>query len=252
MVDVWLIIVTIVCFLLMVILNIFTMLYYLHPDDKGFINGCFEKVIIVVGSTVLWAFVLLLPLDIANSRGDGSGFNIETVYVILFIIYLCFLVILLPFVSFFYDTDTDNTCCIRFFKSLIYTILMAVIVIILGLIAWGIVNKGTIDCKQKIGYISNLQSSVDSTTVAIVDSALSLEPGISYQSNLLIVAIIFILFLGWFLFIIFGGIGMIALPLDLIIDYIHRLLRLFLLILQTTTAFSQKNCTEKNGFETKN
>lgn len=222
MVDVWLIIVTIVCFLLMVALNIFMLFYYLHPDDKGFINGCFEKLMIVLASTVLWAFVLLLPLDIANSRGDGSGFNIETTYVILFIIYLIFLVIVLPFVSFFYDTDTDNTCAIRFFKSLIYTILMAVIVIILGLIAWGIVNNGEIACSQQTGLISSFQFSSDEVTTAFLESATATSAGVAYQSNMLIIAVIFILFLGWFLFIIFGGIGMIALPMDLIIDYIYR------------------------------
>jgi len=207
----------------MLVLNIFVLFYYLHPDDKGFINGCFEKVIIVLGSTVLWAFVLLLPLDIANSRGEGSGFNIETAYIILFIIYLVFLVFLLPFVSFFYDSDTDNSCVVRFFKSLIYTILMGVIVVILGLIAWGIVNNGKINCSQKVAYISGLENSGDVTTSTEIDAVYVVDKSIPYQPNLLIIAIIFILFLGWFLFVIFGGIGMIALPMDLIIDYIHRL-----------------------------
>ena len=222
MLDIWLIIVTIVCFLLMLVLNIFVMFYYLHPDDKGFINGCFEKMTIIMGSTLLWAFVLLLPLDIANSRGEGSGFNIQTAYVILFVIYLVFLIILLPFVSFFYDTDTENTCCVRFFKSLVYTVLLAVIVIILGLIAWGIVNSTTIGYSQKVGYISSLQYRDEATPSSIIESNFVANKSFSYQPNILITAVIFILFLGWFLFIIFGGIGMIALPMDLIIDYIYR------------------------------
>ena len=33
---------------------------------------------------------------------------------------------------------------------------------------------------------------------------------------------VFWIFLGWFVFVIFGGIGLIALPLDLILDYFHR------------------------------
>lgn len=34
--------------------------------------------------------------------------------------------------------------------------------------------------------------------------------------------IVFWIFFGWFLFVIFGGIGLIALPLDWIIDYFYR------------------------------
>lgn len=34
--------------------------------------------------------------------------------------------------------------------------------------------------------------------------------------------IVFWIFLGWWVFVIFGGIGLIALPLDLILDYFHR------------------------------
>lgn len=29
-------------------------------------------------------------------------------------------------------------------------------------------------------------------------------------------------FFGWFFFLVFGGVGMSALPIDLILDYIHR------------------------------
>ena len=222
MIDVWLIIVTIVCFLLMVALNIFVIFYYLHPDDKGFINGCFEKFLIIMASTVLWAFVLLLPLDIANSRGEGSGFSIETAYVILFIIYLVFLTFILPFVSFFYDTDSENSCGVRFFKSLIYTVLMLVIVVILGLIAWGIVNNAKINVSQKVAHISGLQYKDEQTTPAMVQATYSVDSSQPYQPNVLLIAVIFILYLGWFILIILGGIVLIELTMDLIIDYVHR------------------------------
>lgn len=34
--------------------------------------------------------------------------------------------------------------------------------------------------------------------------------------------IVFWIWLGWFFFVIFGGIGLIALPLDYILDYFYR------------------------------
>lgn len=33
---------------------------------------------------------------------------------------------------------------------------------------------------------------------------------------------VFWIFFGWFIFVLFGGIGLIALPLDLILDYFYR------------------------------
>jgi hypothetical protein len=73
-----------------------------------------------------------------------------------------------------------------------------------------------------VAYISGLENSGDVTTSTEIEALYVVDKSIPYQPNLLIIAIIFILFLGWFLFVIFGGIGMIALPMDLIIDYIHR------------------------------
>ena len=34
--------------------------------------------------------------------------------------------------------------------------------------------------------------------------------------------VVFIIFFGWFLFVVFGGIGLTALPLDMILDYFYR------------------------------
>ena len=138
MIDIWLLVVTIVCFIIMMVTNIYLLVIYLHPDDKGFTNNFLQKLMILLGSAVLWCFVLLLPLDVANTRGQGAGFNIALTWEILFWIYLAFLIFILPMITFYYETDEQSSCIVRFFKSFAYTILILVIVITLTLIAWGL------------------------------------------------------------------------------------------------------------------
>ena len=86
MVDAWLLIVTIVGSILMLALNIYLFLQYSHPDDNKDIVGWIGWVVVVAGSTIVWGLVLLLPLDVANSRGDGGGLNMYVLYQLLFIL----------------------------------------------------------------------------------------------------------------------------------------------------------------------
>lgn len=222
MIDVWLLVVTIICFVIMVILNLYILAVYIHPDDKGFLNGFFEKLIILLASCVLWAFILLLPLDIANSRGYGAGFNIDTVFQILFVIYLVFLVCLLPFILFLYETDEESSCLVRFFKALVYTVLIALIVLILGLVAWGTLKTASIGIVHRELEIKYFSLSESKTTIKIYQASVDQEKLLNYEVPVFVFGVVFIIFLGWFLFVMFGGIGMSALPMDLIIDYMYR------------------------------
>lgn len=223
MVDIWLIVVTVVVFILMILLNLYVLAVYLHPDDKGFVNGIFEKIIIILGSTLLWCFVLILPLDIANSRGTGAGFNIEVAYQILFIIYLVFLVFILPMVLFFYETDEEGSCVTRFFKALVYTLVIAVIVFILGLLAWGLLRKGSVTPQMVTSTMFTLSlSEVKVKTTFLEQQTVTQTYSMPYELPAHIFAVVFLIFIGWFLFVMFAGIGISAVPMDLILDFVYR------------------------------
>lgn len=223
MVDVWLIVVTVIAFIIMILLNLYVLAVYLHPDDKGFVNGIFEKIIIILGSTLLWSFVLILPLDIANSRGEGAGLNIEVAYQILFIIYLVFLVFVLPMVLFFYETDEENSCIGRFCKALVYTVVIAVIVLILGLLAWGLLKKGSVTPNVAISTMYTLSLSEVKVKNEFLDQQSSKDGyTMNYELPAHIFGVVFLIFIGWFLFVMFAGIGITAVPMDLIMDYIYR------------------------------
>lgn len=222
MIDTWLIIVIIVCFLLMLLLNAFVLAYFLHPDDKGFINGLFEKLIIFLGFAVLWTFVLLLPLDIANSRGAGSGLNIHLAYMVLFGVLLAFLLLILPWVSSFYESDSDDSCCVRFFKSFMYTLVILSIVFVMGFIFWKHIPSPGIQVATKVAHIQGLEFIEQKASQKIIALNQSAIKKIPYKPNFIFIIIFFLLLIGWILFVFFAGVGIVALPLDMILDYMYR------------------------------
>ena len=67
MADVLLIISMIVAFGILVIMGVYLLVYYQHPDDHN--DAYFPKIVVIGGFVLAGATVLLLPLDVANREG---------------------------------------------------------------------------------------------------------------------------------------------------------------------------------------
>jgi LMBR1 domain-containing protein 1 len=67
MADIFLIVVTVVVFLLLFVASFYTLVYYQHPDDRN--DAYFPKAVVVLGFVLAGATVLGLPLDVANNEG---------------------------------------------------------------------------------------------------------------------------------------------------------------------------------------
>ena len=67
MVDVFLIISTIVAFLILFVAAVYLLVYYQHPDDHN--EAYFPKLVVIGGIVLAGATCLLLPLDVANNEG---------------------------------------------------------------------------------------------------------------------------------------------------------------------------------------
>jgi LMBR1 domain-containing protein 1 len=65
--DIFLICSTVVVFLIMLVVAVYLLVYYQHPDDKN--EAYFPKFIVIVGIVLTGATALLLPLDVANNAG---------------------------------------------------------------------------------------------------------------------------------------------------------------------------------------
>ena len=73
----FLVIVTIVLTVLLLLINFYLLAIYCHPDDKGLGTSLILKILVMVGLTLSWAQILMMPLDVANTRSMG-GLDMKT------------------------------------------------------------------------------------------------------------------------------------------------------------------------------
>jgi LMBR1 domain-containing protein 1 len=76
MVDIFLLVVTIVVFLLLFVGSFYLLVNYQHPDDKN--EAYFPKTVVVLGFVLAGATVLGLPLDVANNEGYAGTCRNDT------------------------------------------------------------------------------------------------------------------------------------------------------------------------------
>lgn len=136
MVDAWLIILAVGSIVIMVGLSIYLFFLYCSPDDNSYGMGWVAKAIVIFANVVIWSFIMVIPLDVANSRGAGGGINMDLLYMILFIIYFVMIVFVLPFTLFLYESDPDRSflarICFAFWNQ--FFVLIAITGLVL--IAW--------------------------------------------------------------------------------------------------------------------
>ncbi len=218
MVDTWMIIFTVVVCVLMLAVTIYLFILYSHPDDKYFGMAWWARIVIVSGYFIVWAFILLLPLDVANSRGEGGNFNMEFLYQLMFILYFVYIVAILPMTLLLYQSDDEKSLISRICSVLCQEVIIIVVVAVLSLIAWGFLR--TMNFSDLRAYdIKGLQLSED---LAVGGGSQLLTNRIQYDIPSYLFVVIFLIFIGWFLFVVFGGVGLVALPLDMINDYFYR------------------------------
>lgn len=113
MVDAWLVIAAIVVSIIILVACFYMYVVYCHPEDRGFGSQIYFKIVVISGMFVCCLMVLTLPLDVANSRGLGGGLNIEDTVKALFFIMFIYIVFLLPFSIFLYETDDEKNLVAR-------------------------------------------------------------------------------------------------------------------------------------------
>jgi LMBR1 domain-containing protein 1 len=110
----FLILVAVVLAVMVVISNVYILVYYSHPEDKN--QAWVPKGIIVFGLSLAVYCVLLYPLDVANTKACGAEFSqssctltlpMHTIWLAVFIAILVMTFAIIPFTVFFYEADSD-------------------------------------------------------------------------------------------------------------------------------------------------
>jgi len=259
--DIFLVVTTCIILVVLGVVGVYLLVHFSHPDDKN--EAYLPKAVVLFGFVLASAMVLLLPLDVVNKEGyagcDGydtklcGGMNMSLFWDIMYILVLVWLIVLIPFSTFYYEADDGlllpsnakpNNRAIEAIKWQLAVLIVSALVFCL---TYFFLNESSIPVREYIGpkldtavqyYVvpeidSNGTyvpfSSNQFTNITQLDVPTSVKTVRSPQLNTIAIDVspmtfvtALLAFLGWILFSVFGGIGMAALPLDLILNFTHR------------------------------
>mmetsp|Transcript_22862 Transcript_22862/g.37625 ORF Transcript_22862/g.37625 Transcript_22862/m.37625 type:complete len:485 (-) Transcript_22862:194-1648(-) len=211
----WVIVVAVVGSLIILAVNIYMIVYFQHPEDKNV--AWFPKIVVLLGFVLAEISVLMLPLDVAN-RNDGllpMGLLWQIVQIILAV--MVFAVI--PFAIFYYEAeDEDSTPAKQVLAALKWELFILVLVgLILG-IMYALIGYVDVPVQRLPSSLLKYQDPPDFLAAQTVYETIT----VSFRCSFPVYVIGLVSFVGWFLFTLFGAIGMFAIPMDLINSFRKR------------------------------
>jgi len=276
MVSAWLVIVAIVASGIILFSSFLFLFQFQNKDDAW--AGWIPKFVIVCSLFLTFGQLLIMPFDVANTRTDG-GLHIDVIWDITYIAVAVMLGFVLPFAFFYYENDTDpeekQKCCqTQTCMGFKYAIAFAIIFLGLLLILYfgiGTAIIPVVRIAQSPGWVIPTDGSSSNPNAtfpnipmggfyAAEDGCPTLfqYDGVDYDFSssgacgvsefkwrldvtFPVYIIAFLAFFGWFFFAVFAGVGLIALPMDLINAYRTRPQKMDWNVIDER----QKNCGER-------
>ena len=229
MIDIFMLVMVIVLSIIIIFVNIYLLAYYCATDDNDFKGAIFLKITAVLGMFIGLAQVCLLPLDVSNTRGDGGDFRMDLIWQIIYLVIAVFVFAIIPLEIAIYESDPDWTCKQKLSNTFCFFICEVIVVGLLFLITFFLFNKVHIPVESFDCPIENLISSED-TIVENVNAnkicTTNEDSHIEFTVDFKVYAIALLSFISYLLFMLFGGVGIFAFPLDLIYSFCTRPIRI--------------------------
>ena len=226
MVDAVTLIMIIIMAIALLITNIYILVYFSHPEDKDSIIGWILKFIVILGLTLAWCQVLLIPLDVSNNRTFGGGINMRIFWLIIFVITLVYILVIFPISSSLYEAQDEWTVCQKIKHCICFFLITIIFFVALTAILYSTIGRTDIPIKVIKCQKSNTNIFSDSNIPYIDDSeicqTISEYSSIELKVNIIIYAIAILTFFSWAVFALFGGIGLASVPIDFFISFINR------------------------------
>jgi LMBR1 domain-containing protein 1 len=212
MIDVWLIVTMIVVSVLVLVGSIYFLVYFQSPEDHN--QAWIPKIVTVIGMCAACILVLMLPLSVAN-RNSGNTLDTEILwqFILMSIAGLCFVVI--PFCIFYYEAqDPDSTIGSQIVSAVMYTAVMVFISALITTLMYIFLGYTEIPYKAYSVSITKDVNPVVCIPGSGTGGCSGSESVLEIRVSVVVYIIAMIAVVGYMLFTLFGGIGLIALPLD--------------------------------------
>ncbi|KAJ3189945.1 hypothetical protein HDU85_000232 [Gaertneriomyces sp. JEL0708] len=245
--DIVLIITVVVFAVLIILAATYFLAYFQHPDDKWV--AWFPKLVVILGISVACYNIFLLPLDVANQKGafESGLLPMAKISIAFYIATIAMAIVIVPFTVFFYegsDADADDekrsapSAFAYALKWLVPVLIFAVGLIavlywflgyadikavhLTGVLVPNVVGQNPLDVPRSLAYCATTLDPTRPADAAPMTLCQYRTGKLHVVVNLLVYIIAIITFVGWILFSVFGGVGLIALPTDLIAQFLGR------------------------------
>lgn len=240
--NVFLIIVTVIVAVLVALTTLYLLVAFAHPEDRN--QAWFPKIVVCSSMFIAIITVLMFPLDVANRSAcdekvlfSDCDFTLpmEDMWYAVYIINVILVYIVTPFTLFYYEADSEYTTFQRLRSALFYTICaIAVFALIFGIV-YGVGGEieydstllvsGTIGAASVSDLGAECIAPAGSELQGLACSATLGDPPVvvlSETPTFLVYVVAVASIIGWLLLMVMGGVGLVALPLDMIMRFFAR------------------------------
>ncbi|GMI71418.1 hypothetical protein like AT5G01460 [Hibiscus trionum] len=236
-----LVIVAVIVCMLVLLINVYLLINYQHPDDAN--QAYFPKFVVVFGLSIAAISILMLPADVANRQAcrhaiyNGAcnlTLPMKELWLAVYIADAVLVFFVIPFAMFYYEGDEDKSVGKRIKSALLWVVTAAIVcALLLGVLYEKV---GMVDFSVRhlpsatTNFTSNWNFSLGQPCIggsgAVACSAYtanaSSEKTWTMRTSFPEYVVALATIVGSVLFSIFGGVGIACLPLGLIAAFVRR------------------------------
>jgi len=227
-VNIFLCVIAAVITLAIIAVNIYILVYFQNEEDKN--TAIFPKIVTVFAFTVTCINVLMMPMDVANERTKSpneTGIPMTQLWLAIYII-IAILAFVVPFAYFYYEAeDPDSKSVTKQITAAIkWDLAWAILFFVPTVLLWLFLGIAEIPVTKLYSNLStepwNIRDGGSVINCVQVNCTQLENQIVTYRISYLLYLISMLTFFGTFMLIFFGGIGLAALPLDLINGFRNR------------------------------
>eukprot|EP00959_Pyramimonas_sp_CCMP1952_P035347 740594-Pyramimonas_sp.AAC.2 len=237
----FLIFITLVVTGLAIVGNLYLLVNYQHSEDRN--QAWIPKLVVISGLTLAELSVLMLPLDVGNRAACAQEIALSacnftmpmkelwyTVYMTMIIL----ITVIIPFSLFYYEGDSDKRCLGRWWDASKWVLATVIVLTATVGIAYGIagyvdytveeLSSGMVPLGTNLASMTQcIAPDASDTTGYLCDATKVIPPEETWsvRTSFPVYVMALAACIGWVLFIVFAGVGVVAMPVDLILDCAH-------------------------------
>lgn len=220
MINILLIVLMVVIPLLLLACNVYIMVYFQNPEEKGV--SWLWRILVILALEFLEISVFMIPADVLNVGPPEGKIPIEIIWYVVYYVMIAFAVIVMPFGLCWYSYDEDTKFPKKLGLSILFGIVFLVVFLVFAVVLYLLFGVAEVPVTYQN---ANLMENFDLEKLKSAEVRPS-DDDKTYTIKFRLAPVLFLIAgmstVGYVLVLVFGGLGMGALPVSLIYDFINR------------------------------